>query len=335
MANIPKLKFDSDRINQDIDITEVLRRYRPDLHISSNGKCLCPVHKEKTPSAQIYKDKNIIKCFGCGFCGDPIGLARKLLPEQLSFREVCEQLLGDMGLNYRNYCNIDEVEAAKNARRANCFHDHFPITEEDIETLGLHNPHRQEEMKFAVDAPDYYKYTYGEIPPRANPYNPDGTAKKIYVSHRDAVYMGIIESMEDNEKGLPVDKVYYPQFDSLQTMWRDDKAGVEELLICKGFELIHRLDENIVRNEIELQKWHGLSDIYKENAVNFAKMLYSKENVTEAQIRLGLYADKCLKMIEKTQDMRELKARVYKVIHKVKRHRAERDNFKKRNGWER
>jgi hypothetical protein len=53
-------------------------------------KCLCPLHKETTPSFTIDSEKNLWKCFGCGEGGSVIDLHAKL--RGLSIREAMRDL---------------------------------------------------------------------------------------------------------------------------------------------------------------------------------------------------------------------------------------------------
>lgn len=52
--------------------------------------CLCPFHKEDTPSFSILRSKNTWKCFGCGESGDSISLQMKL--GNMSFVEAVKEL---------------------------------------------------------------------------------------------------------------------------------------------------------------------------------------------------------------------------------------------------
>ena len=49
------------------------------IKLDRHNKCLCPFHKEHTPSFSIHPDKNIFSCFGCGTVGDSITLTSKIL----------------------------------------------------------------------------------------------------------------------------------------------------------------------------------------------------------------------------------------------------------------
>lgn len=49
------------------------------IKLNKNQKCLCPFHKEDTPSFSIHTDKNIFYCFGCGEKGNSITLVSKIL----------------------------------------------------------------------------------------------------------------------------------------------------------------------------------------------------------------------------------------------------------------
>ncbi len=52
--------------------------------------CLCPFHKEDTPSFSIKRNGNTWKCFGCGESGDSISLQMKL--GNMSFVEAVKEL---------------------------------------------------------------------------------------------------------------------------------------------------------------------------------------------------------------------------------------------------
>ena len=51
-------------VNQRIDIIKVAEYFG--LKLNRSNKCICPFHKEKTPSLSISQSKQIWKCFGCG-----------------------------------------------------------------------------------------------------------------------------------------------------------------------------------------------------------------------------------------------------------------------------
>ena len=46
------------------------------LKINRSGMAICPFHREKTPSAKIYRDG--FHCFGCGVHADVIGFTQRL-----------------------------------------------------------------------------------------------------------------------------------------------------------------------------------------------------------------------------------------------------------------
>ena len=57
-------------IKQNLSILEVLQHYS--LKPNKNNLLLCPFHKDKTPSLQLYPKTSTYNCFGCGKTGDVI-----------------------------------------------------------------------------------------------------------------------------------------------------------------------------------------------------------------------------------------------------------------------
>lgn len=64
-------------VKERADIVKVAEHYG--LRMNRAYKCICPFHKENTPSLSISPQKQIWKCFGCGKGGDSISLVSGLL----------------------------------------------------------------------------------------------------------------------------------------------------------------------------------------------------------------------------------------------------------------
>lgn len=71
-------------------IREVISHYI-DL---SGDKCVCPFHKENTPSLNVFDDTNSFYCFGCGASGDAIEFVKEYnkLDFPKAVKEVCDIL---------------------------------------------------------------------------------------------------------------------------------------------------------------------------------------------------------------------------------------------------
>lgn len=50
-------------VKERADILQVAQYFN--LNLNRSNKCICPFHKENTPSLSISKSKQIWKCFGC------------------------------------------------------------------------------------------------------------------------------------------------------------------------------------------------------------------------------------------------------------------------------
>lgn len=77
------------------DIIKVAQYFN--LNLNRAYKCVCPFHKEKTPSLSISERKQIWKCFGCGKGGDVINLVEELL--HINAYESAKQINNILNLN--------------------------------------------------------------------------------------------------------------------------------------------------------------------------------------------------------------------------------------------
>lgn len=60
------------QMKDSILLSDFIRHTCPDLpdHDTHNKFCICPFHKEKTPSLCVNDTKGLFHCFGCGASGD-------------------------------------------------------------------------------------------------------------------------------------------------------------------------------------------------------------------------------------------------------------------------
>lgn len=266
-ATIPLLTFNTRQINADVPIRDVIALYRG-VHIantSKNIKCPSVKHKDKNPSAHIYG--NNCKCFGCGGNFSPLTLAKEQYPE-LSFADVCQRLLDDFNLDVHDYSNMAEIEAVKQAKEENRFYDCFPLTEDEMNFIGLYNPKADEERVYSVKITEYFAFFDGSIPSDVEVYDENGREKMIEVSEWEAIQMDIVP---DNIKEL-VNGFTTP---TLQQLWKEDKTHVEEMLIGKCYETLDCIVSDIKAVEQETEQ-------YKTN--------HTKAEIKEAEkIRNGYF----------------------------------------------
>jgi len=86
-----------DKINESIDIVEVIGDF---VTLKKKGhyySACCPFHNEKTPSFSVTPAKGIYKCFGCGKAGDAIRFVMDI--EGLSYIETMKYLAKKYGID--------------------------------------------------------------------------------------------------------------------------------------------------------------------------------------------------------------------------------------------
>lgn len=81
-------------------IRKVIKHYHP--KIGDDEKICCPLHKEDTPSFQIYDETNSWNCFGaCGVGGDSITFVMN--KEKVEFIDARDKVMSILGITYEQY----------------------------------------------------------------------------------------------------------------------------------------------------------------------------------------------------------------------------------------
>lgn len=269
IQNIPLVRYDANKINADVPIRSVIETYAG-ISVPSNPKrkinCPSPSHEDKTPSAKIYD--NYCKCFSCKKKMTPITLTQEYFPT-LTFPEVCEKLIKDFGLNIYEYSNLAEIEKIKAAKGKNKFYDYFPLTEDELKFIGLHNPPNKIEEKYTIKASDYYMRLFGEIPPNAETHDVNGNDILIECNRGDAIYAGLLDISKDELELGKLNQHKYFEFPKIQMLWEDDREAIEELIIAHCKDTIIKLN-------------HAISVLQK--LVNEYKVNHTTEQIQETSL---------------------------------------------------
>lgn len=320
----PFLTYDTRRMNEDIPIQGVIAAYAG-INVSGKSKnihCPSPNHRDKKPSAHIYG--NNCKCFSCGGNFSPISLAKEYFPE-LSFPDLCRKLLDDFGKDVYQYSNLAEIEAIKNAHAHHKFYDYFPVTEDDLNLIGLHNPTGNEEYFYSVRATEYYMFFNGEIPEGVQTYDKNGTELIMELTSGEARDMGIpTRSNAEHE--------YIESSPTIQQLWKDDKDGIEAMIVGKCYETITAINQQIESTEADIANYrntHTTNQIKEADKLRsgYVKILCSGGNVrlseTQKQKIDDLYAFENNKiMLPALNDRLHI---AESVLDKVAAHRKERE----------
>lgn len=77
-------------VSERISLDKIVSKYAKLEPTGKGFRCLCPFHKEKTPSFHIISDSNFYYCFGCGVSGNAITFLMK--KEGYTFSEAVRYL---------------------------------------------------------------------------------------------------------------------------------------------------------------------------------------------------------------------------------------------------
>ncbi len=160
----PFVQFDTEYLKQNIPIEQVIEMYagvKVDAHRNRQIKCPSPDHADKHPSAQIYHDKNICKCFSCGGTFDPISLARAYNPT-MHFTDLLYKLSEDFGIPLEVCSDIAERQNAAKERRP-IFAETFPLKYAELEELGFTVNEKDETARSPHDVTDYVQRMHRNI----------------------------------------------------------------------------------------------------------------------------------------------------------------------------
>ncbi len=104
-----------ERVRAANDIVEVIGAALPLKRNGANFVCLCPFHKEKSPSFNVNPSRQIFHCFGCHAGGDVFKFVQ--MYENISFPEAIERLAerARIPLEYEGQPGARESRGAKDA----------------------------------------------------------------------------------------------------------------------------------------------------------------------------------------------------------------------------
>lgn len=315
---IPSLKYDMEKIKESVSIRDALMKY---CGIDAgNGRksfsCPSPDHSDKTPSCSVNPKSHDTSChcFGCNQNFDLFDLAR-IAKGDIKFGELVESVCLDFGLDARDFSNYYEREALIQRvfhTQDFTFVDLYSrlISPDEQEFLGLHDSNgRNCEITYAADALEYELKFMG-MPDKETMWhelyehrmkredfesmftNPDGSRKLIELTRGEAArVMGWLDEgvdVTDNDGKTHYERYpeheYLPPY-RLSDLWKDDKAGVEEMLFGKCIEGYENTLKTMNAFASAIKVYEKAMNVNAERAfVQQYEQDKWKEGVTSAQI---------------------------------------------------
>lgn len=233
MSKIPKLRYDTERINKEIPIADVIERYMGVKIKSIRKHFLCPIHSERTPSARIYVKSNTFHCFGCGATLTPLDVAVWAMPNK-KFPSVCQTLLEDTGYDPYRYSNLSEVETAKEQnswgkKKDVEYRDYFPFALQELQNIGLYNYpiNRDDCSRIAVVIPLSQIHEAIDV---YNTYKLTGVAKSFSVKKDASLVVLTMDADAAEVLKLKPYEFFSDEKEDIIQFWHKDKAVAEKLI---------------------------------------------------------------------------------------------------------
>ena len=265
-------------INELVPIGDVIRAYTGN-EPRRNGTIKCPIpsaHKneDKTPSAKIYEDNNVCRCFTCNTSYRPIDVVVQV--KGLPFQEACQMLIDDFNLPMERVTNIKELENAKiPGNRVKP----FPITFEeakflDLDILSTREPNPAYRRPITVGI---RKDNSEEV---INWYDSQNVFHEQYdVEDPDFDYV-----FQTNE-GEYYNQPKYFEHQSLSEIWKEDPQFVRDLILQK----CEKLEKKVLIATSEYNSLFKSSDILKKaeqlqmNVLAYQQQYHKDPVLTPAQ----------------------------------------------------
>ena len=132
-----------DRIQENIDIVDVIGDFVSLKKKGQNYSACCPFHNEKTPSFNVNPARGIYKCFGCGKAGDAIQFVMDV--EGLTFSETLKYLAKKYNIEIEEEEQSSEELQQQNEREsllivlnyAKNYYHNILLNNEDGRSIGL------------------------------------------------------------------------------------------------------------------------------------------------------------------------------------------------------
>lgn len=341
LQDIPKLRFDTERMKQDISIQDALQTMLG-VTVPRNGMIHCIDQNHNDAHASCSCKNGICHCFSCGGTWDVFGVAELVHPE-MNFPERCQYLCDTFGLNQYAYSNLGDVEAALQAKTEKRFHDYLPVMGDDLDFIGLHDPeYGRVEITYSVNAERYFNFFSGEIPPYAETHDRYGKPLLIDISRREASEMGLIPPLMDKDgKGIEHEYMKMPRIIDL---WKDDKEGTEAMILGKAKDTMENITERISDLTVAIDYYRDTHTVEQIQLTDKIRSGYINAVSQGRNIILSPVQKDSIEMLYLYEGWKDLRndltqdyARAEAIYNKVISHQQEREQAQKlerqKNSW--
>lgn len=341
LQDIPQLRFDTERMKQDISIQDALQTMLG-VNVPRNGMIHCIDQNHNDTHASCSCKNGICHCFSCGGTWDVFGVAELVHPE-MNFPERCQYLCDTFGLNQYIYSNLGDVEAAMQAKTEKRFHDYLPVMGDDLDFIGLHDPeHGRVEITYAVTAKDYFMHYYGEIPPNAEIYDKDGKLALMDISRREASEMGMIQYLTD-ENGKEVEHEYIKS-PRIVDLWKEDKESTEAMILGKAKDKIEIINSQISDLTVAIDYYRDTHTVEQIKLADKIRSSYINAAMQGRTIILSPAQKDGVEMLRLYEGWKDLRneltqdlARAEAICDRITNHQKEREQAQKleqqKNKW--